>query len=120
MSDLDLERNSERLELRVHPQDSETVSLSIPQDTLESLKEVAEHNEMPLEALLKFYIGKCLRQDLSQLNSLTIITASLSPRDVSHLPRIQPHHSGHKYPARQSTVETEFEAYSTVRQLSPN
>jgi hypothetical protein len=59
MSDLDLERNSERLELRVHPRDSETVSLSIPQDTLESLKEeVAEHNEMPLEALLKFYIGK--------------------------------------------------------------
>jgi hypothetical protein len=69
MSDLDLEHNSERVELRVHPRDCETVSLSIPQDTLESLKEVAEHYEMPLEALLKFYIGKCLRQDLSQLFS---------------------------------------------------
>ncbi|MBD2460668.1 hypothetical protein H6G89_06385 [Oscillatoria sp. FACHB-1407] len=57
----------EDLELIVHPRESETVALQIPKDTLESLKKVAEQREMPLEALLKFYIGKCLRQDLSQL-----------------------------------------------------
>jgi gas vesicle protein len=62
----DLEQN---LELRVRPRDSETVSLKIPKDTLESLRRVAKQKGMSLEALLKFYIGKCLRQDLSQLFS---------------------------------------------------
>ena len=62
----DLEQN---LELRVRPRDSEAVSLKIPKDTLESLRRVAKQKGMSLEALLKFYIGKCLRQDLSQLFS---------------------------------------------------
>ena len=62
----DLEQN---LELRVRPRDSEAVFLKIPNDTLESLHQVARQKDMPLEALLKFYIGKCLRQDLSQLFS---------------------------------------------------
>ncbi len=55
---------AENLELRVRPRESETVSIQIPKDTLESLKKVATQRDMPLEALLKFYIGKCLRQDL--------------------------------------------------------
>lgn len=58
---------NEELELRVRPRESETVSIRIPKDTLEDLKKVAIQRDMPLEALLKFYIGKCLRQDLSQL-----------------------------------------------------
>ncbi|UBF27909.1 hypothetical protein K9N68_08430 [Kovacikia minuta CCNUW1] len=62
--DLELEKN---LELRVHPRESETVSIQIPKDTLDSLKKVAAQRDMPLEALLKFYIGKSLRQDISQL-----------------------------------------------------
>jgi hypothetical protein len=55
------------LELRVHPRESETIPLQIPSDTLRSLYKVAAQRDMPLDALLKFYIGKCLRQDLSQL-----------------------------------------------------
>ena len=55
------------LELRVRPRESETVSIRIPKSTLEALKKVAVQRDMPLEALLRFYIGKCLRQDLSQL-----------------------------------------------------
>ncbi len=55
------------LELSVRPRESEMVSIQIPKDTLESLKKVANQRDMSLEALLKFYIGKCLRQDLSQL-----------------------------------------------------
>ncbi|MDX2229512.1 MAG: hypothetical protein NW220_07735 [Leptolyngbyaceae cyanobacterium bins.349] len=58
---------SEDLELKVRPRESEIVSIQIPKDTLESLKRVALQRDMSLEALLKFYIGKCLRQDLSQL-----------------------------------------------------
>lgn len=55
------------LELNVRPRESEMVSIQIPKDTLESLKKVAARRDMALEALLKLYIGKCLRQDLSQL-----------------------------------------------------
>jgi len=62
MSDLEQD-----LELKVRPRDSDTVSLRIPKDTLESLHQVARQKDMSLEALLKLYIGKCLRQDLSQL-----------------------------------------------------
>jgi len=62
MSDLEQD-----LELRVRPRDSETVPLKIPKDTLESLHKVARQKDMSLEASLKLYIGKCLRQDQSQL-----------------------------------------------------
>lgn len=67
MSNLDEDLElPEELELKVRPRESETVSIRIPKDTLESLKKIAVQRDMPLEALLKFYIGKCLRQDLSQ------------------------------------------------------
>ena len=56
------------LELKVRPREAETVSLQIPKDTLASLKKVAEQRDMSLDALLKLYIGKYLRQDLSQLH----------------------------------------------------
>jgi len=55
------------LELKVRPRDAETVSLHIPKGTLASLKKVADQRDIALDALLKLYIGKCLRQDLSQL-----------------------------------------------------
>ncbi|NET37536.1 MAG: hypothetical protein F6K19_36855 [Cyanothece sp. SIO1E1] len=66
MSNLDEDLGG-NLELRVRPQESETVSIQIPKNTLESLEKVANQRDMSLEALLKFYIGKCLRQDVSQL-----------------------------------------------------
>ncbi len=36
-------------------------------DTLESLKRVAVSRDMSLQALLKFYIGQGLRQDVARL-----------------------------------------------------
>lgn len=57
----------DELELKVRPRDSETIALQIPKETLESIKKVASQRDMSPDALLKFYIGKCLRQDLSQL-----------------------------------------------------
>ncbi len=77
MSNLDEEFElGENLELRVRPRESETVSIEIPKDTLESLKKVAAQRDMPLEALLKFYIGKCLRQDLSQLFASQVLDST--------------------------------------------
>ncbi len=60
--------NSEEFEFEIRPRESEIVSIKLPKDTLESLKKVADIREMSsLEALLRFYIGQGLRQDLSKI-----------------------------------------------------
>ena len=45
---------------------TEEVSIGIPKDTLEVLEKVAKKKDLPLKALLKFYVGQGLRNDLSQ------------------------------------------------------
>ncbi len=56
----------EELKLNLRPRPTETVSIKIPTDTLESLQKIAAIRDMSIEALLKFYIGQCLRQDLAK------------------------------------------------------
>ena len=53
--------------LSVRPRETEVVALAIPKDTLASLRQVAAEREMSEQALLKFYIGQGLRQDLARL-----------------------------------------------------
>ncbi len=53
--------------LSVRPRETEVVSLAIPKDTLASLRQVAAQREISDQALLKFYIGQGLRQDLARL-----------------------------------------------------
>lgn len=55
---------------------SETVSIAIPSDTLHSLQRVAASRAMSVDALLKFYIGQCLRQDLDKLFGQQILAAT--------------------------------------------
>ena len=57
----------ETFELRLHPRATETISLKIPTDTVESLKKVAASRDMSLDALLKFYMGQGLRHDLAKI-----------------------------------------------------
>lgn len=77
MSNLDEDFELEPdLELRVHPRESETISLRIPADTLRSLHAMAAQRDMPLDALLKFYIGKGLRHDLSQLFASQVLDST--------------------------------------------
>ena len=59
--------------LRVRPRPSENVTLSIPQDTLANMRDVAATRDMSVESLMKFYIGQGLRQDLARLYSERII-----------------------------------------------
>lgn len=68
MSNIETDVNAvdETLELKVRPRETETVSIQIPKDTLKSLEHIAKRKDMPLPALLRFYIGKGLRNDLSQ------------------------------------------------------
>jgi hypothetical protein len=50
-------------ELRLRPRPSETVTLSVPLDALEQIRERAAARDISLEALIKLYIGQGLRQD---------------------------------------------------------
>lgn len=59
--------------LRVHPRPSEEVILSIPQTALASIREVAETRDMSPEALMRFYIGQGLRQDVARLFSERVL-----------------------------------------------
>ncbi|HAA33306.1 MAG TPA: hypothetical protein DCE56_43265 [Cyanobacteria bacterium UBA8553] len=51
-----MNKSDEEFEWRLRPRETETVSIEIPSDTLESLKKVATSRDMSMEALLKFYI----------------------------------------------------------------
>ena len=59
--------SDEDLQLQLRPRVTEVVSLNIPIDTLASLAEVAASKDMSVEALLRFYIGQGLRQDITKL-----------------------------------------------------
>ncbi|GAB4182825.1 MAG: hypothetical protein Fur006_19090 [Coleofasciculaceae cyanobacterium] len=75
---------NEEFELCLRPRVTETVSIKIPTDTLESLKKVAASRDMSMDALLKFYIGQSLRHDLAKLFSERILetTAQVLTRHI--------------------------------------
>ncbi|MEH1937143.1 MAG: hypothetical protein V7L14_26255 [Nostoc sp.] len=79
-----MNKPEEELELHLRLRATETVSINIPTDTLRSLKKVADHRDMTLEALLKFYIGQSLRQDLAKLFSERVLesTAEVLARHI--------------------------------------
>ena len=74
----------EEFTLQLRPRPHETVSLEIPKDTLESLKKIANSQDMTCEALLKFYIGQGLRQDLTKLfsNRVLEVTAEVLAQHI--------------------------------------
>lgn len=53
-------------ELTVKPRPAEVVTLKVPVDTLEALGRIAGTRDMSVEALIKFYVGQGLRQDLAK------------------------------------------------------
>ncbi|MEW5938807.1 MAG: hypothetical protein AB1750_04040 [Chloroflexota bacterium] len=59
----------EGFELRLRPRASKPVTIHIPADALASLKKIAASRDMSVEALLKFYIGQSMRQDLAKLSA---------------------------------------------------
>jgi hypothetical protein len=52
--------------LKPRPRPSEDVTLRIPLDALASIDRIAAARDMSREALMKFYIGQGLRQDLAK------------------------------------------------------
>ncbi|MGH9801034.1 MAG: hypothetical protein ACRD82_11770 [Blastocatellia bacterium] len=53
----------EGFELRFRPRTSSEVTIQVPNDVLTSLQKIAESRDMPVEALIKLYVGQGLRQD---------------------------------------------------------
>ncbi|HEU4885179.1 MAG TPA: hypothetical protein VFT45_23155 [Longimicrobium sp.] len=60
------------------------MTLSIPSDTLEMVRRVADTRDMSPDALLKFYVGQGLRQDTARLFSERILqtTAEVLARHI--------------------------------------
>ena len=73
---------AEKIELRPRP--AQVLALSLPRDTLASLRRVAGWRDMRPEALLKLYIGQGLRQDVSRFSSARILetTAEVLARHI--------------------------------------
>jgi hypothetical protein len=59
--------------LRYHDQETVELNLEIPVKVMKSLQKVAEKRKLPLEAIIKFYIGQGLRQDLANYFSDNIL-----------------------------------------------
>ncbi len=59
--------------LKFRERESEDVTLNIPKDVLASLEKVAKKRDLPVQALLKLYIGRNLRQDLANYFSDNIL-----------------------------------------------
>lgn len=79
MDIMDVVTTEEGFALRFRPRPSTTVTLPIPNDTLAALEKVAAGRDMSVEALLKFYIGQGLRQDLWNNNYLTLAGSPSPP-----------------------------------------
>ncbi len=74
----------ENLKLHLRSRVTKTVALQVPVDVLESLKRVADSRDMPLEVLLRLYIGQGLRQDLTEVFSERVLetTAQVLARHI--------------------------------------
>ena len=57
--------SGEKSGLSFRPRATEEISIAMPKEALASLKQVATHRDMSVQALLKFYIGNGLRQDIT-------------------------------------------------------
>jgi hypothetical protein len=71
-------------DLRMHPRPTQSVTLVIPTEALDALREVAATRDTTPEALMKLYIGQGLRQDTARLFSERILetTARVLARHI--------------------------------------
>ncbi len=69
-------------EYKIHNRSSRVIQLEIPLDTYENLERIAVDHDMSVDALLKLYIGRALRQDLTQrfANQILQLTAQVLAR----------------------------------------
>lgn len=80
-----MSKDDELGKMSLRPRPAETVTLSIPLDTLEAVRREAARRDMSPEALLKLYIGSGLRQDVARSFSDAILetTPEVLARHIS-------------------------------------
>lgn len=61
------QRQEKIARLRFCPRPNAMVTIPMPKDTLSALEKVAAGRDMSVEALIEFYVGQGLRQDLAQM-----------------------------------------------------
>ena len=74
-----MRKSNEPGKISLRPRPAEKVTLSIPVDTMETVRREAARRDMSPEALLKLYIGSGLRQDVSRSFSEGVLE---SPTEV--------------------------------------
>lgn len=70
----------EGFELKPYPEEKEEITISIPRLTFEALEKIAERKNLPLKAVIKFYIGQGMRQDLSEEEARELTLKRLKSR----------------------------------------
>ena len=78
-------KKKEEFGLAFRPRATEMVSMEMPTEVLDSLNQVAANRDMSVEALLKFYIGQGLRQDVASLFGTRVLetTEAVLARHIS-------------------------------------
>ena len=71
----------EGFELKPYAEEKEEITISIPKLTFEELEKIAERKDLPLKAVIKFYIGQGMRQDLSQEEATELALKRLKSRE---------------------------------------
>ena len=61
-----MKKTNENATLQFRPRKTKVVSIEIPEDALLSLQDIATSRNMSAAALLKFYIGQGLREDVAK------------------------------------------------------
>lgn len=62
-----MKTSSKEPKLRLRERPVQSVNVLIPEDVLDSLGQVANARDMSVDALMRYYIGQGLRQDLARL-----------------------------------------------------
>ena len=66
--------------LKFYPRDTEEVTIQLSTDVVELLEKKAKERDMPVNALLKFYIGQGLRQDMTPAESKELFQKRMKAR----------------------------------------
>ncbi len=73
----------EGFELKPYAEEKEEISISVPKLTFEALEKIAERKNLPLKAVIKFYIGQGMRQDLTEDEAKELTLKRLKSRKGS-------------------------------------
>ena len=86
---MSMQNNSKKIiteegyELKPYPEEKEEITIGIPKLTFEALKKIAERKDLPVKAVVKFYIGQGMRQDLTPEESTELTLMRIRTRKGS-------------------------------------